>query len=52
MAKFAKTDPGTLIFKIKLFATIANIESCKELHLIHGKVFKSAPDFFISHHYM
>ena len=39
-------------FKEKLFAELVTTESCKGLHLMYDKVFGSAPDFYVTHHYM
>ena len=53
MAKFSKTDPGTLPhLRWNSLQQLVKEESCKVLHLICDKVLGSAPDFYVSHHYM
>ena len=48
-----KDNPGTLPhLRWSSFQQLVTEESCKGVHLICGKVLRSIPDFYISHHYM
>ena len=53
MAKFSKTDPGTLPhLRWSSFQQLVTEESCKRLHLTCDMAFGSTPDFYVFHHYM
>ena len=53
MAKFSKTDPGTLPhLRWSSFQQLVTEESCKGLDLIYYKILGSTPDFYVYHPYM
>ena len=53
MVKLSKTAPGTLPhLRLSFLQRLVTVESCKGLHLICNKVLGSAPDFYVSYHYV